>query len=139
MTRTRPARVWAILVLTLFSAGAASSGASEAGRRSPIAIVLLVLAAVLVYALIAEVDAQGKLGATVRSRWTWRAAANALVLGGYAVLASAAAIFGYVPTYERVSGAILGPLYAVLCAYLVLLRHRALSSGLEELPSAGRP
>jgi drug/metabolite transporter (DMT)-like permease len=129
------------LALTVFSAGAASSAAREIGRRSPLAsVVLLVLTAVLVYALISELKAQGKPGQRVGSPWTWRAGAIAVILGAYAVLTSAAAVFGYVPAYERVAGAIVGPLYAALCAYFVVLRHRASPGGRgASNPDADRP
>ncbi|GIH21572.1 hypothetical protein Raf01_97440 [Rugosimonospora africana] len=53
---------------------------------------------------------------------------SGLILGSYAGLTSAAAVFGYVPGYERLAGAVVAPVYAALCVYFVLLR-RALSGG----------
>jgi hypothetical protein len=122
----RSERFWVVLLLTAFSASAASSAVREMGRWPLLAVVSLVVALVLIALLFGEVRAQGSLRVSAGSRWTVRAIGSVLVLGGYAVLTLAAAVLGYAPAYERLAAAVVGPVYAALCAYYVWLRCRTL-------------
>jgi hypothetical protein len=126
MKVAKPERVWAVLALTVFSAGMASSAARNMDHFPLLAVAELVVTVVLVVLLFGEVRTQESLSVPTGSRWTGRAVGNVLVLGAYAGLTLAAAIFGYVPDYERFSDSVVGPVYAALCAYFVVLRCRML-------------
>ena len=115
-----------MLLLTAFLASTASAAARELDRWPPLGLAFLAVAAVLLALLFGEVHAQGGLWLPASARWTIRTVGSALVLGAYAGLTLAAAVVGYVPAYERLAAAVVGPMYATLCAYYVWLRCRTI-------------
>jgi hypothetical protein len=138
MTRARPERVWASLMLTAFSARMTSSAAKELGALPALGVVWLVVAAVLFVLLVGEVRAQAHHAAAGGAGWTGHARAILAILGCYAVLASSAAAFGHAPVYERVAAAVVAPVYLLLCVYFVLLRRRTPGSAKPRIAATWR-